>query len=75
MAGYDRNDIPQRLFEGREPGLEVTPVIDSFLEYGLPAAADIEEGVDHWRHLKPWLTPLEKALGDVVSWYSRHAAV
>jgi len=28
-----------------------------------------KEGVDHWRHFEPWLAPLEKALGDVVSSY------
>jgi len=28
-----------------------------------------KEGVDHWRHFEPWLAPLEKALGNVVSSY------
>jgi len=28
-----------------------------------------KEGVDHWRHYEPWLAPLEKALGNVVSSY------
>jgi hypothetical protein len=27
------------------------------------------EGVDHWRHFEPWLTPLKEALGDVASAY------
>lgn len=27
------------------------------------------EGVDHWRHYEPWLTPLREALGDVLSVY------
>jgi tetratricopeptide (TPR) repeat protein len=28
-----------------------------------------KEGVDHWRHFEPWLTPLKEALGDVLSAY------
>jgi hypothetical protein len=28
-----------------------------------------KEGVDHWKHFEPWLVPLEKALGDVLSAY------
>jgi tetratricopeptide (TPR) repeat protein len=28
-----------------------------------------KEGVDHWRHFEPWLAPLERALGDVLSAY------
>lgn len=27
------------------------------------------EGVDHWRHFEPWLSPLKAALGDVLEHY------
>ena len=27
------------------------------------------EGVDHWQHYAPWLTPLENALGTVLGTY------
>jgi tetratricopeptide (TPR) repeat protein len=29
------------------------------------------EGVDQWRHYEPWLEPLERALGDVLTEYPR----
>ena len=27
------------------------------------------DGVDHWRHFEPWLSPLKAALGDVLEHY------
>ena len=27
------------------------------------------EGIDHWRHYEPWLTPLKEALGEVLDCY------
>ena len=29
------------------------------------------EGIDQWRHYEPWLEPLERALGDVLTEYPR----
>jgi hypothetical protein len=27
------------------------------------------EGIDHWRHFRPWLGPLERSLGDALHRY------
>ena len=59
-------------------GLEFEPACLRFYEneraVKTPSAQQVRrpifrEGIDHWRHFEPWLSPLASALGKVLEAY------